>query len=80
MIMGLRSEIREEAQERSRQAARRSIINKYYQDPDADMRGLVASMLNAKYNGDYEPSASAKRAMQLELELFDRTYEPDEYD
>lgn len=68
--MGLRNEIREEMEEEAFREGERQIIVKYYTDPDADMRGIGASILHDKFVGKYEPSPEQKRMMELELENY----------
>lgn len=68
--MGLRNEIREEMEEEAFKEGERQIIAKYYTDPDADMRGIGASILHDKFVGEYEPSPEQKRMMELELENY----------
>ena len=50
--MGLKNEIREEMEEEAFREGERQIIAKYYTDPDADMRGIGASILHDKFVGE----------------------------
>lgn len=68
--MGLREEIREELEEQAFKEGERIIVEKYYTDSDADMRGIGASILHNKFVGDYELSPEQKRMMELELENY----------
>lgn len=68
--MGLRNEIREEEEEGNLKEGERQIIAKYSTDPDADMRGIGASILHDKFVGEYEPSPEQKRMMELERENY----------
>ena len=68
--MGLREEIREELDEKEFEEGQRRIVEKYYTDPDADMRGIGATILHNKFVGEYEPSPSEKKMMELELENY----------
>lgn len=68
--MGLREKIREELEEQAFKEGERRIVEKYYTDPDADMRGIGASILHGKFVGEYEPSPEQKRMMELELENY----------
>lgn len=66
--MGLRREIQEEVEEQEFRESERRIVEKYHTDPDADMRGIGASILHSKFVGEYEPTPEQKRMMELELE------------
>lgn len=68
--MGLRREIQEELEEQAFREGERRIVEKYYTDPDEDMRGIGASILHKKFVGEYEPSPEQKRMMELELENY----------
>ncbi len=72
--MGLRREIQEElASELEEEAYRegeRRIVEKYYTDPDEKMRGFASSALHRGNFGEYEPSESEQRMMELELENY----------
>ncbi len=68
--MGLRREIQEELEEEAFREGERRIVEKYYTDPDEEMRGFASSALHRSICGKYEPSESEKRMMELELENY----------
>lgn len=68
--MGLRREIQEELEEDAFREGERRIVEKYYTDPDEEMRGFVSSSLHRSICGEYEPSESEKRMLELELENY----------
>ncbi len=72
--MGLRREIQEELEEEAFRKGERSIVEKYYSDPDEEMRGFASSALHRSISGEYEPSESQKRMMELELENYRLKY------
>ena len=72
--MGLRREIQEELEEEAFQEGKRRIVEKYYTDPDEEMRGFGSSALHHSIIGEYEPSESEKRMMELELENYELKY------
>ena len=65
--MGLKREILEELEEQEFLEGERSIIEKYYTDPDDDMRGFASSSIHKSLFGEYEPSPDQKMMMELEL-------------
>lgn len=72
--MGLRDEIREELEERAFKEGEKRIVEKYYADPDAEMRGIGASILHSKFVGEHELTPEQKRMMELELENYRLKY------
>ena len=46
--MGLRREIQEELEEEAFREGERRIVEKYYTDPDEEMRGFASSALHRK--------------------------------
>lgn len=72
--MGLRTETREFLEEEEFKAGEKAIVDKYYTDPDADMRGLFSGSLHKAFVGEYEPSPEQKRMMELELENYRLTH------
>lgn len=68
--MGLRREIQEELEEEALRDDEKRIVEKYYTDPDDKMRGFASSALHRSIIGEYEPSESEKRMMELELENY----------
>lgn len=69
-LMGLKREIQEELEEETFREGERRIMEKYYTDPDESMRGFASSALHKSILGEYEPSESEKRVMELELENY----------
>lgn len=68
--MGLRREVQEEMEEKEFKEGERRIVEKYYTDPDEKMRGFGSSALHHSIFGDYEPSETQKKMMELELENY----------
>lgn len=68
--MGLRREIEEELEEKAFREGEKRIVKKYYTDPDEEMRGFTSSALHRSILGEFEPSESEKRMMELELENY----------
>ena len=68
--MGLRREIKEELEEKAFREGEQRIVEKYYTDPDEEMRGFTSSVLHRNIFGEFEPSESEKRMMELELENY----------
>ncbi len=68
--MGLRSEIQEELEEEAFREGERRIVKKYHTDSDKEMRGFASSSIHRSIFGEYEPSESEKRMMELELENY----------
>lgn len=68
--MSLRKEVQEELEEQAYREGERQIIEKYYTDPDEEMRSFGSSMLHRTVFGEYEPTPEQKRSMELELQIY----------
>ena len=68
--MGLKREIQEELEEETFQQGIDSIVEKYNTDPDDDMRGFISSAMHQSMFGEYEPSPTERRMMELEIENY----------